>query len=653
MRVVIDIEANSLTRPDRIHLIVCKDIDTGLFHIFRRVTEDEVVKERFRCFLRDCDYLIGHNWLGYDYPIISSLLSCPIENVIDKSIDTLTISKLVDYSRDGHSISKYGEEFGLPKIEFNDWTKWSQEMEDYCVRDVDICHKVYLRYLHIINDPSWSPSISLEQTFQLTCNQLHNSGFAFDSNRAGRLLSKVEEELSILDKDLLDQFPPKLKLIREITPKVTKHGTLSKTDFRFVKDGDLSEYNGGPFCKCDWFDFNPSSHKQIIQVLNEAGWKPVNKTKTHLDTEREINRLKHRPEHQRGLDLKTLYGKIDILKSTGWKVDEENLATLPPSAPLPARSLAKRILLESRRRTLAEWLGLVQPDGRVHGKFYAIGAWTHRMAHQQPNMANIPNEFKEDGSKKLYGKELRSLWIAPKKRLLVGVDAESIQLRVFAHIINDRELIDRIVNGRKSDKTDPHSYNKSVLGSACRTRQAAKRFLYALFLGGGLSRLASILDCDTTEAKEALDRLLERYSGFDYCRREIIPTDAERGWFKGLDGRKVRIPGDTVSQRKHLAMSGYLQSGEAIIMKKAWLLCEERLNKTEYLRDFQLVNLVHDEVQIETYNSLDIGIGIAENFCNSLKQVGEDLKLNCPLAGSYYNEDHKDYTIGINWWQTH
>lgn len=645
MKLVIDIEANGLVNPTQIWCIVCKDIDTGDVSIFREPTKDDNTKRSFLDHVGRATLIIGHNWLGYDYPVLQRLLGFTREDVANQCIDTLIISKLVDYSRPGgHSIESYGQEFGIEKIKFSDFTKWSQKLEDYCVRDVEICGRIYNRYSNFINDPSQHDAILTEHRFELRVNDLHNRGFSFNSTRANKLLQKVVDELSVLDKEIEVAFPPKLKLVREIQPKETKHGTLSKTDFRFVKDGDLSEYNGGPFCRCVWCPFNPSSHKQLIEVLTNAGWEPEEKTGTHIETERAINRLKYIKNKDVALDLelKSLYSRLEELRETGWKINEANLNTLPQSAPSPARALAKRILLEARRRTLTEWLGLVQEDGRIHGKYYGIGAWTHRMAHQQPNTANIPTDVK------LYGKEMRSLWQAPRSRLLVGVDAESIQLRIFAHYINDPEFTDALVRGRKDDKTDPHSLNQRILGDVCKSRQIAKRFIYALLLGAGLSKLAQILECSESEAREALDRLLRRYQGWQTLKEKEIPNDARRGYFIGLDGRRVRIPGDTESQRKHLCMSGYLQNGEAIIMKKACLLWTERIEKNCFL-----VNFVHDEWQTEVPNNMEIALKVAKIQADSLREVGEKLKLRCPLAGSYWNEDHRDYTIGPNWSVTH
>jgi len=645
LRVVIDIEANGLENPSKIWVIVCKDIDTGEYSIFR---ENDI--ESFITYSKRVSLWIGHNILGYDFPVLAKLHP-GFNYEPDTCIDTLIISKLVDYPRSGHSIENYGEEFGLEKITFNDFDKYSIDMETYCIRDVDICERVYRKYSNYISKPEHRKSIQLEHRFQLVCNDLHNNGFAFNIKKATELLEKVTGELEVLDKDILEAFQPKLKPIRVVTPRETKYGTISLSSIPKTLRKDIADLTiAAPFTYCSWSDFNPSSHSQIVKVLGEAGWRPVDKTETHKDTEREYNKL----SRQRGKDkqeLETLAIKLRTLQKTGWKVNEANLETLPPSAPVGARLLAKRILLESRRRTLTEWLPLVDAkDGRIHGKFYGLGAWTHRMAHQNPNTSNIPNSIRvSDGKINPYGKELRSLWQAPKGRLLIGVDAEAIQLRVFAHMIDDPVLTDAIVNGKKSDGTDPHSLNKKYFGEFCKTRDAAKHSLYAIFFGGGAGKVAEIMSCKKEEAEYAISSLLEKYPGLRNLQENVFPIDAKRGWFIGIDGRKVRIPGDTVSYRKHLCMSGYLQNGEAVVMKNATLKWWQKLESY----DARLVNFVHDEWQTECPNDMKIALAIAEMQADSLRLVGEELGLRCPLAGSYWNDKARDYTIDTNWSKTH
>lgn len=653
MRVVIDIEANGLKNPDQIWLVVAKDIDTGKYYIFRNVTTNQYAKEEFYEFAKNVEMWIGHHIIGYDVPVIRSLLcgGSFTGDTFDPSrcLDTLIVSKLVEYSRqEGHSVEDYGTEFGLEKKTFFKFTDKElfncnsilfKQMEDYCIRDVDIAEKIYLKYKDWLE--KYPEAIKTEQEFQLVVNGLEDKGFFFDTKKAERLLGSVAHDLANLDTEIQTAFPPKEVLVREFTPKLTKFGTISKTSVPRLLHEHISDYVAGEtYRQTKQVDFNPASHKQVLEVLTEAGWSPTDKTQTHIDTEREVNSFKRKKSEGNPVDLEILRARLEQLQKTGWKINENNLSSLPASAPEPARLLAKRILLESRRRTLTEWLSLVQDEGRIHGRFYGIGAWTQRMSHQSPNTANIPSALKQDGTPKLLGADMRSLWRAPPKRLLVGVDAEGIQLRIFAHYINDEEFTDALVRGRKEDKTDPHNLNKRILGSTCKSRDAAKRFIFALLLGAGTGKLSQILDCTKSECEQALDNLVERYKGFAKIKKEIVPTDARNGYFIGLDNRKVLIPGSDLGERRHLCMSGYLQNGEAIVIKRTANMAAPLLRSEEFL-----VNIVHDEFVIEVANDVRRAEEVKEIFCSSIEQVGKDLQLRCPLKG--------DGSVGLTWMDIH
>src|SRR6266481_9562418 len=236
MRVVIDIECDALVNPSKIWVIVCKDIDTNEYHIFRRVTDDLEMGRRAKAFIEEADQLVGHNILGYDAPHLSRLCGIDLHSLYSRCVDTLVLSKLINYSRKGHSIEDYGLEYGLPKGSFSDWSGYSQAMEDYCVRDVDICERLYRSFDAIFSDISLVSSIEAEHAFQSgPVNDLGNNGFGFDSTAALALLRKVEKELAKLDEAIHASFPPRPKLIREINPAYTKHGTLHRKDFRWVE----------------------------------------------------------------------------------------------------------------------------------------------------------------------------------------------------------------------------------------------------------------------------------------------------------------------------------------------------------------------------------------------------------------------------------
>jgi DNA polymerase I len=620
--VICDVEANGL-KPTEIHLIVCKEVHSGNVRVFRPSScHDDY--DRFAEYARDIDCYIGHYFLGYDLNVLTRLVpgcAIPPSNVVD----TLVVSRLLDYNRDGgHSLEAWGRTLGIEKkgVDITDWSVYTKDMELRCLSDVEINYALYRYFEGYIHSPLWKDALRLEHDMQVICNELHDNGFAFNLDKAKELMHNVTVELESLDTDIMRCFPPKTKLVREITPRATKHGTIHRGDFRWVRDGDLSPYSvGSPFSLIEWQEFNPRSPTQIVERLNAAGWKPFEKTKGHIaaDRARDKDKLKH-------------------FRVFGWKVSEANLATLPETAPEGTRKLARRILIESRRSDLEEWINVYQPDGRIHGVFNPIGAWTGRMSHNSPNMANIPT------GKSAYSSEMRALWTVGNERLLVGVDAEGIQLRILAHYMNDERFTFGVTKGNKTDGTDPHTLNKHALGEVCKSRDDAKTFIYAWLLGAGLGKVSQILGCSREEAEEANENFLKYYPGLSRLKKEVIPADAERGYFRGIDGRFVQVASE------HYVLAGYLQNGESVVMKRACRMWKEKLNRERI--PYWLVNFVHDEWQTETVNDLDTAIYVAETQANAIKQVGLDLGLNCPLAGSFKRDDGT-FTIGQNWYETH
>ena len=206
----------------------------------------------------------------------------------------------------------------------------------------------------------------------------------------------------------------------------------------------------------------------------------------------------------------------------GWRCSDENLSTLPPSAPQEAHALTQWLTLQGRKSSLEEWLGCVhEDDGKIHGKFWHIGAWTHRMSHSKPNQANVasvyflgpeyhPKEVKEcsewevdgvtyntydeafeegynlwyakgqtkvDTVKAKYDGAMRSCFHVPSGSYLVGCDAAGIQLRILAHYMKSVAYVEAIVNGEKKLNTDIHNLNRKFLGSICKDRDVAKTFV--------------------------------------------------------------------------------------------------------------------------------------------------------------------------------
>ena len=110
---------------------------------------------------------------------------------------------------------------------------------------------------------------------------------------------------------------------------------------------------------------------------------------------------------------------------------------------------------------------------------------------------------------------------------------------------------------------------------------------------------------------------------------------SERGYLKGLDGRKLHV------RSTHAALNVLLQGGGAIVMKKALALVY-KYSKEENL-DFKLVLNIHDEWQCEVKEEDSIRFG--ELSVKAIKDAGDYFNFRCPLDG--------EYKIGDSWYDTH
>jgi DNA polymerase I-like protein with 3'-5' exonuclease and polymerase domains len=118
-----------------------------------------------------------------------------------------------------------------------------------------------------------------------------------------------------------------------------------------------------------------------------------------------------------------------------------------------------------------------------------------------------------------------------------------------------------------------------------------------------------------------------------------IKAAAQRGWVRGIDGRRIPI------RSPHAALNSLLQNAGAVLMKLAPVLMYERLIAEGYVwgRDFAMVAHVHDEMQITARPEIAEYVG--EIACWSIKEAGERLNFKCPMEG--------EAEIGTSWKDTH
>lgn len=627
MRVCCDIETDGLDNPSRIWCVVAVDIDTEKWYEFNFTVEEDV--KAFSAWVNGVKHWIGHNFISYDSVWLSRLAGVSIKP--GSITDTLVLSHLLKYKLDdGHSLEAWGDRLKIAKVGLDiDFTSPSQikDIVARCKRDVEINLKLYKYLMSKLDRTEFHEAIQTEMEFAWVCREMHENGFAFDIDGAKELYNEIDQEVKELDSQILAAFPPKAKLIREYTPKLTKHGTISRTSV--PRDWvDLTQLSpGSSFSLVEWVEFNPTSTKQIIERLAPF-WDPVDRTDGYLRA-------------QKARDKE----KLERLKDTAWKVNETNLATLGDGSPEAARLLVRRLMLGARLRTLTEWMASYNPNtGRVHGRFNGIGTWTHRMAHKEPNLGNVAAEksikYNSPELKKRateLGGRMRSLWIASPGALLVGTDMESAHLRIFAHLINDETFKQSLLTGDKKLGTDPHSTNKRALGDICPDRDRSKTFIFTFLNGGGSGKAASIFGCSLARAKEAIENFIQAYPGLKRFKERDAKAWAKRGYFIGPDGRFVVCDSD------HHMLAGYLQNFEATLMKKANLIWRRKADELGI--KYKQVNLVHDEYVTEVYGTEEEAKRLGDLQRDAIRTVGELYGLRCPMDG--------ETKVGKTWLEVH
>lgn len=479
MRVCLDIETNAIENPDKLWCIVTKDIETNNV---KHYLQGDI--QQFLLDARDYTLVIGHNIIGYDLHHLNRLIGWQYDGEV---CDTLILSQLLKYEIEGgHSLEAWGTRLKRPKQEFTDFSKYSVEMLTYCVNDVEVNHELYTFLRNKLKPAIFDRAIKVEHEVAKILRKTKEDGFPFDMEKMRALRTEVEDRIKVLDEAIITAFPPKLYSLGEYIPRLTKHGTISRSNLRWYEGDDFSVFEpDAPFCRIGVEYFNPGSVKQIVQRLTDNGWwDPTDRTDGYVKAQRARDRAKT--------------AKLD---KYGYKVNETNLATLRDNAPESAKLLVERLALGSRLSTFDQWERAYNPKTQaVHGTIHGIGTWTHRCSHTNPNLANIAAKksikYKEPvlaAKITKLGGQMRDLFRCSSvvdgdansddsdrpTHWLVGTDAEGIQLRLFSHYANDEALIKANVEGDKTLGTDIHSLNRLALGPVCKTRDDAKTWIYA------------------------------------------------------------------------------------------------------------------------------------------------------------------------------
>ena len=336
--------------------------------------------------------------------------------------------------------------------------------------------------------------------------------------------------------------------------------------------------------KVKYIPFNIASRKQIAERLEELGWKPKKKT-----------------------------DKGNVI------VSEEILDTINMKE---AKMFSRYFLLQKRTGLIKAWIEACQDDDKVRGRVMTLRTITGRMAHNSPNMAQVPAVYSP------YGKECRSLWTVsnPDTHVLIGTDASGLELRCLAHYMNDADFTNEVLNG------DVHTANMKAAGLT--DRDQAKTFIYAFLYGAGPAKIGKVVGGSAKAGQQLITKFLTNMPKLKELRENVVEA-SQVGTIEALDGRLLHIRADYAS------LNTLLQGAGAIICKQWLVHITERIHKSGV--DAKLVASIHDEYQFEVAKKDANKFGQITK--DAMKETEKTLNVKCPLDC--------DFKIGTTWMETH
>ena len=349
-------------------------------------------------------------------------------------------------------------------------------------------------------------------------------------------------------------------------------------------------------------EFNIASPKQLgIVLFEDLGLPPVKKTKTGYSTSVEVlEQLQHSHEI---IPLIMEYRVLTKLNST----------------------YAKGLVKDITRK------------GKIHTRYEQTLTQTGRLSSVNPNLQNIPTRIEE-------GKKIRKAFIpASDDRVILSIDYSQIELRVLAHMAQDKGMIDAFTHDLDIHAKTASEVNGVSLDEVTPTmRREAKAVNFGIVYGISDFGLSNNLGITRKRAKEFIDKYLETFSGVNKYMTDIVEFAKEHGYVETLYNRRRALPEINTKNKivaslnARLAMNTPIQGTAADIIKLAMINAFDYIEKTKV--DAKLLLQVHDEL------IFDVNKDVVDEFTIEMVKIMEEaveldvkLKAEASSGSSWYD----------------
>lgn len=634
-RYVWDIEADNLL----------KNVTKVWCHVFKDIDSKEVIKlrpgeNRWIEILSNAKLIVGHNILSYDFSVLEKLYGFKRKSDLVVH-DTLIMSLVLNYNRfpgGRHSLENWGKLLGYPKIEFNDFSKFSEEMLTYCVGDVELNLRVYTTLLEDFRrqsekNPLLKVYLRVEHAVAEWCAKAELYGWPFDKKAAEEIFKKMAAEM----KEAEEAITPILGMKTVAVDK--EKGVVPSKKPKWIKNGDYAAHTA------DWF-----------KIPAFLGQDPDNFEKDELSEEErkqfrpilgEYSRVEFRPLKLSSTDDVKLFLFRNgwVPTEFNWKRDPETGSMIKMSPKITEEDLegleghgklySNYVSTKSRYSILETWLEELDSENKLHGSCFTIGTPSMRARHSI--IVNVPSVEAP------WGKEMRSLFITQPGWVLVGADSAGNQARGLAHYLKSEQYIDLLLNG------DVHSFNaekatevlKAMGFSKVVERSQAKRILYAFLFGASGKKLWSYIFGAMDEKKGAKFKkgFTSAVPGFEALLKKLDNIYGKTkqygdGYIPGIGGNRIFV------DSFHKLLVYLLQSCEKATCGAATMLAMQRLESEGI--PYRPCIFMHDEIQFAVPE---------EHAVRAAEIAKEAFKEGPKLFGIEIMDGESK--IGRSWYETH
>jgi len=319
--------------------------------------------------------------------------------------------------------------------------------------------------------------------------------------------------------------------------------------------------------------------------------------------------------------------------------NEEALEAIADQHELPRVILEYRGLAKLRSTYTDKLPEMINPhSGRVHTSYHQAGAATGRLSSTDPNLQNIPIRTDD-------GRRIRRAFVAPPGRLLLACDYSQIELRIMAHLSEDRGLVSAFESGADVHRaTAAEVFGRTIEDVTANERRAAKAINFGLMYGMSAFGLARQLGIGRGEAQDYIALYFSRYPGVRDFMENTRQQAREKGYVETVFGRRLYleyINSGSQGQRagaERAAINAPMQGTAADIIKRAMVAVDGWL--ASHAERALMILQVHDELVFEA----------DEDFVDELRTQAGNLmsssaSLRVPLV--------VDAGVGKNWDEAH